>query len=226
MATNNETKSVSLIIKQRQQSRSATVAPKPGAKGGGGPGALNQSLNPVLPPLYPAAPKPASLIPEVANTVKVYNKLCQYFRSNFSIEYVRKDNSGFYVERYTDQYKSPLALETHLLHMLPDSKFPEEIGTKHVPRKTVVQRQKRKLEDLPDTDDAENAASGKSAPKIKQEPVSDEEEEEKEEANFEDDELEDDVDPEMDLGTDYAMSYFDNGEGDDDDRDEEDGTTY
>lgn len=34
------------------------------------------------------------------------------------------------------------------------------------------------------------------------------------------------MDPELDEGTDYALSYFDNGEGDDDDRDDDDGPTY
>ncbi|ODM96814.1 hypothetical protein Ocin01_09870 [Orchesella cincta] len=219
-----ETKSVSLIIKQRQQSRSATVAPKVGGKAGG-PGGVNQSLTPVLPPLYPSAPKPSVLNPEVANTVKVYDKLSQYFRSNFSIEHVVTEKSGFYVDRYTDQYKSPLALEEHLLHMLPDSSFPDELTVNHVPRKTVTRRVKRKIEDLPDMDEA---SPEKNAPIIKQEPVSDDEDEEKEDANLDDmDEYEDDVDEEMDVGTDYAKPYFDNGEGDDDDdRDEDEGATY
>lgn len=38
--------------------------------------------------------------------------------------------------------------------------------------------------------------------------------------------MEEELDEEMDVGTDYALSYFDNGEGDEDDRDDDDGPTY
>ncbi|CAL8075808.1 unnamed protein product [Orchesella dallaii] len=252
-ANPNETPSISRNFKQRQQSRPATLAPKRG----GSPGSLNRSLNPVLPPLYPPANKPSMLNPEVATTVKVYSRLSQHFKSNFDIEFKRKCSNDF-LERYTDKYKSPLALDPHLIHMSPDSKFPEELklGTKQKqlppppPRGTAVPRQKRKLEDFPVGNDAvqsvslmrikqepvsDDAVQVQSVPtvtatvpffRIKQEPVSEEEEDEKENADIEDDEDEADFDEEMDVGTDYSMSYFDNGEDYDDDQDVDDGPTY
>lgn len=155
----NEPKSVSMILKQRQQSRSSNLAPKPGSKNSPGPPGqnVNENLNPVLPPLYPSAPKSIPLHPEEVVTVKVYNELSQYLRSNFSVTLPPKGGSdGFYVDRYTDQYKSPLALKPHLLHKLPNSKYPEELTKAKVSCKPVIsRRKKRKLEDLSDAEDGE-----------------------------------------------------------------------
>jgi len=112
----------------------------------------------VLPPLYPAAQKPSDLIPE-PGLVKVYNNLSQFFRSNYSLEPAAKEKSGsgFYVGRYTDQYKSPLASKPHLLHFLPDSRFPAELSSKSVPNKAVMpRRQERKVKDFPGSKDADN----------------------------------------------------------------------
>jgi hypothetical protein len=188
---------------------------------------VNDNLNPILPPLYPLAPTATVLKPEMARTVQVYNKLALYFRSNYSVPQVTQNESGFYLDRYTDQYQSALALKPHLLHKLPDSRFPEDLTKKHVSKVQVTRRMKRKIEDLPDTDEVEREGSPDKAVAKKAVEEEGDKDEEKEEKNVDDmDDLEEDLDEEMDMGTDYAMSYFDNGEGDEDDRDDEDGATY
>lgn len=177
-AAQNDSKSVSIVLKQRQQSRSATIAPKPGSKGSVGPGGSNpkDNLDPVPPPLYPPAAKAIPLNAEMVKTVKDYQKLTQYFKSNFCSDNgasKRKMTDEIYLERYTDQYDSPFLRKPHLMHKLSESKLPVELTRRSLPQQTK-KRVKRKVEDLPDADETV----------VKKEPnatVEEDEEEEKEE---------------------------------------------
>lgn len=179
----NEPKSVSAILKQRQQSRSAAMAPRSGSKGttGSSGPTVNENLNPVLPPLYPQGPKSVPLKPEIFGTVKTYNRFSQFFRSNFSVPL---DNTkildGFYLTRYTDQYKAPLALKPHLLHKLPDSKFPAELTKKTAVKSKPAfsRRKRRRIEDLSDDESKDESAT-----KAKETPGEEEDDDEEKEEN-------------------------------------------
>jgi len=213
---------------------SSSAKGSPAAPGGmnATPGtAPTDVVRPVVPPLYPPARKAPPGRQIFSAYAKVYLELQEYYRSNFTVEYIKKKRCAFNVERYTDKYNKPQSIDPNLSVPIDSNRLPKELYAKNI--KIVRKKQmteldaKRKLEELSTRfkDEVEGAPvaddSDTDEPKSKKRKVDDDEGDGKEGEDAlavdkpdvnEDDEEEEEVDEELDEGTDYMANYFDNGE--------------
>jgi len=196
-----------------------------GARGQGkfGPPQQKDVLAPSLPPLYPPAPKACPLNPKIIGMIPAYRKLAQYFSSNYSVAPKVEAKSAFAVDRYTDRYNAPLALNPNVQYRLNPARVCKELCAKRIPVKTPCKKRKLKVLSIPETEENPNEDDEENVSGVKR-VKSGENQADELEAVIDEEEL----DVEMDLGTDYAAAYFDNGEGylDSDDDNMDDGPVY
>lgn len=118
-------------------------------------------LTPLVPPLYPAAPRPSPLNRNAVDKVNSYKKFCQHVGNNYGVHVPRPRNTyAFNVHRYTDRYNNMFATNPDFVPRIGIDRLPEELAnpTKCIRRGAKVRPKivKKSLDDLPDEDDDEN----------------------------------------------------------------------
>ncbi|XP_015171599.1 PREDICTED: DNA-directed RNA polymerase III subunit RPC7-like [Polistes dominula] len=189
---------------------------------------MHKSLEP--PPKYPILeykPLPFTITNEMSYLLELKRDFAEYLKeSSFNVRpiEVKKD-----VERYSDRFQDLMTDKSSYETKYDWSKIPEELKPSSIRRKkalaATVPKKKQKVVDveskLQELEKKEINQQGEVL-ESEEEKVEEEEEEEKE-VGVDGDE----VDEEMDEGTDYVNSYFDNGEGYDDEEDNmDDGAIY
>ena len=191
------------------------------------------------PPKYPPRlNRPCPLVdnPEQTYMLAISKEFEQHMRS--SPYYIKSDatenNAKKSVERYSDRYED--AAETTL--ELDWARFPQELRPdfrKRMARKRrasgakpkLVSRKKDVSKTLEELEKKEGDEKSEDDEEGKEKNDDDSDDEKKENATVEESDKEE-IDEEMDDGTDYANNYFDNGEGylDDEDDNLDEGGTY
>lgn len=187
-------------------------------------------------PSYPPLdhkPLPIQMTTEMSYLVELKRDFTEYMRE--SPNYVQTIVLNEDIERFCEDYDETIMTNTSEYESMHDwSKMPMELQLSRK-RKLSDQQQsaqpskKQKIIDiaqkLAELEKKENAQEASAEKKIKQE-GEEEEEDESEEKEGEHVKDENEMDEEMDDGTDYANEYFENGDNYYSEDDNDDGPTY